>query len=72
MAPSKPLFQEMSSEELRAYVLSHRDDDEAFYAYVDRIKLKPSVVCTTNEEIEAELHKRIEQQSLSGNNLNKF
>lgn len=34
----KPNFQEMTRKELRAYVLAHRDDDEAFYAYVDKIK----------------------------------
>ena len=27
----------MSRKELKAYVLAHRDDDEAFYAYVDRL-----------------------------------
>lgn len=32
----KPNFQEMSLKELRAYVLEHREDDEAFYAMVDR------------------------------------
>lgn len=31
-------FQEMSRKELRAYVLEHRDDDEAFYAYMDKVK----------------------------------
>ena len=31
-----PNFTEMSLEELRAYVLSHRQDNEAFYAYCDR------------------------------------
>lgn len=61
---TKPNFQEMSEEELRAYVLSHRNDDEAFHAYVDRIRQKPGVICTTEEEIEAELHKRINQRSL--------
>lgn len=30
-------FQEMNKKELRAYVLAHRDDNEAFYALVDRI-----------------------------------
>jgi hypothetical protein len=34
---SKPNFQEMSRNELRAYVLAHREDQEAFYAYVDRL-----------------------------------
>lgn len=32
----RPIFDEMSLEELRAYVLSHRQDNEAFYAYCDR------------------------------------
>lgn len=32
----KPDFAAMSRKELRAYVLTHRDDQEAFFAYVDR------------------------------------
>lgn len=32
----KPDFQKMSMKELRTYVLEHREDDEAFYALVDR------------------------------------
>ncbi len=32
----KPDFQSMSMKELRTYVLEHREDDEAFYALVDR------------------------------------
>ena len=31
-----PNFQEMSLKELRTYVLEHREDDQAFYALVDR------------------------------------
>ena len=34
---NQPLFQTMNTKELQAYMLSHRDDDEAFYAYVDRL-----------------------------------
>ena len=34
----KPNFQAMSRKELRVYVLEHRDDDEAFYAYRDKSK----------------------------------
>ncbi|MBW4631695.1 MAG: hypothetical protein KME30_07270 [Iphinoe sp. HA4291-MV1] len=34
---SKPNFQAMSYKELHAYVLAHRDDQEAFYAYVDKL-----------------------------------
>ncbi|MGM3306889.1 DUF6887 family protein [Anabaena sp. WFMT] len=33
----QPNFQGMSTKELRAYVLSHRDDEEAFYVYVDKL-----------------------------------
>jgi hypothetical protein len=32
----KPDFKTMSRKELRAYVIKHPDDDEAFYAFVDR------------------------------------
>ncbi|WP_373525877.1 hypothetical protein [Nostoc sp.] len=34
---NKPNFQAMSQKELHAYVLAHRDDQEAFYAYVDKL-----------------------------------
>ena len=34
---SKPNFQAMSQKELHAYFLAHRDDQEAFYAYVDKL-----------------------------------
>jgi len=33
---SQPDFQTMDLKDLRAYVLTHSDDNEAFYAYVDR------------------------------------
>jgi hypothetical protein len=34
---SKPNFQTMTQQELHSYFLAHRDDQEAFYAYVDRL-----------------------------------
>lgn len=34
---SKPDFQAMSLKELHTYVLAHRDDQEAFYVYVDKL-----------------------------------
>jgi hypothetical protein len=33
----KPNFDLMSIAELRAYLLAHRDDDEAFYKLADRL-----------------------------------
>ena len=34
----KPDFDRMSIAELRAYLLSHRDDNEAFYKLADRLE----------------------------------
>ena len=34
---SQANFSSISRHELHAYVLSHRDDQEAFYCYVDRL-----------------------------------
>ena len=34
----KPDFDLMSISELRAYLLSHRDDEEAFYKLADRLE----------------------------------
>ncbi|MBW4511350.1 MAG: hypothetical protein KME64_33285 [Scytonematopsis contorta HA4267-MV1] len=31
----------MTDEELKRYFLAHRDDNEAFYAYMDRRKSRP-------------------------------
>lgn len=33
----KPNFQTMTEQDLKSYVLSHREDNEAFYAYVDKV-----------------------------------
>lgn len=38
---NQPNFQTMNQAELRAYVLAHREDTEAFYALADRLKSKP-------------------------------
>jgi hypothetical protein len=34
---SQPNFQAMSQKELQRYVLANREDQAAFYAYVDRL-----------------------------------
>jgi hypothetical protein len=34
---NQPDFQAMSQKELQRYVLSHREDQTAFYAYVDKL-----------------------------------
>ena len=37
---SKPNFQAISQKDLQDYVLAHRDDLEAFYAYVDKLHME--------------------------------
>lgn len=37
-------FNEMTLKELRAYMLAHRDDNEAFYAYMDRSRIEENWV----------------------------
>jgi hypothetical protein len=39
----QPDFQTMSRKELRTYVLSHRDDDNALRIYMDRLKTEPGI-----------------------------
>jgi hypothetical protein len=38
----KPNFDTMSIVELRAYLLSHRDDDEAFHKLADLLEASPN------------------------------
>ncbi|MCY7391334.1 MAG: hypothetical protein LH647_07500 [Leptolyngbyaceae cyanobacterium CAN_BIN12] len=38
----KPDFDTMTIVELRAYLLSHRNDDEAFYKLADRLEASPN------------------------------
>jgi hypothetical protein len=39
----QPDFCQMSRPELRKYVLSHREDDEALRIYMDRMRTEPGV-----------------------------
>ncbi len=55
-------FDKMSDTELLTYVRMHPNKTEAFHKYMDRFDARPGVLCTTDEEFEAELRKRINQQ----------
>lgn len=39
----QPDFQAMPRKELRSYVLSHRDDENALRIYMDRLKNEPGI-----------------------------
>lgn len=40
---TKPNFESMSRAELKAYITTHREDNEAFRAYIDRLHTDPEV-----------------------------
>jgi hypothetical protein len=52
-----PNFQTMNLKELRAYLLSHREDEKVFQTYVDRIHNESNWVevpfCESLDELEA-------------------
>lgn len=49
----------MSKAELRAYVIEHQDDQEAFYAFVDRLRAKPSSVVYPASMTPEEIHQTV-------------
>lgn len=48
----KPDPAHLSLSELRAYVLEHRDDQEAFHALMDRIDAQPADQVFSPEDLE--------------------
>lgn len=66
---TKPNFDAMSRAELRADVIEHQDDREAFYAFVDRLTAKPSSVVypasMTPEQIHQAILDHIQQKQKS-------
>ncbi len=58
-------FQSMSKAELKAYVLTHKEDTEAFYALADRLKTDNEEVpwhpCPTTPEAIAIMEQAIEE-----------
>jgi hypothetical protein len=47
---NRPDFSVMTDTELRTYVLSNREDKEAFYAYVDRMATRPPLAIIEPED----------------------
>ena len=59
-------FQRMSKAELKAYVLAHKDDTEAFYVLADRLKADNQDVawypCPTTPEAIAIMEQAIQER----------
>ena len=52
-----------NEQELRQYVISNHQDEEAFQHYLSIMRANPGVVVSTPEQLEAELKRRINQAS---------
>ncbi|MFQ4146874.1 MULTISPECIES: DUF6887 family protein [Chlorogloeopsis] len=55
-------YESMTEKELREYVRRNPNDENAFQHYLSIIRSRPGVLCSTDEEFDAELQKRINQQ----------
>ncbi|MCU0570407.1 MAG: hypothetical protein MUF49_28025 [Oculatellaceae cyanobacterium Prado106] len=51
-----PNFEEMTRAELRAYLLSHPDDDEVFHAYMDKLKAEAIFIPGSKEDLQDTEH----------------
>ena len=53
-------YKQLSEIELRKYIKSHPQDEDAFQYYLSIIRKRPnSVVISTDEQLKAELRKRL-------------
>ena len=53
-------YKQLSESELREYIKSHPQDEDAFQHYLSIMRAKPGrVIVSTDEQLEAELQKRL-------------
>ncbi|MGK7898008.1 MAG: hypothetical protein AB4372_31410 [Xenococcus sp. (in: cyanobacteria)] len=45
-------FETMTRQELRAYILEHREDEEAFQVYLDRVMAEPGEIYPAPQSID--------------------
>lgn len=57
----RPNFDEMTREELLAYVRQHPQDTEAFHKYMDLLAIAPGRIEISLEQLETELIKKLQQ-----------
>ncbi|MEM6404152.1 MAG: hypothetical protein AAF757_28660 [Cyanobacteria bacterium P01_D01_bin.116] len=57
-------YRQLTEAELRNYVKSHPNDEDAFQYYLSIMRAKPNrVVVSTGEQLEAEVRKRLEKEN---------
>ncbi|MBE9212151.1 hypothetical protein IQ247_05390 [Plectonema cf. radiosum LEGE 06105] len=56
-------YKQLTEAELREYIKSHPQDEDAFQHYLSIIRAKPNrVVVSTDEQLEAELKQRLTEK----------
>ncbi|MEH2168719.1 MAG: hypothetical protein V7K41_19090 [Nostoc sp.] len=58
---TKANFQAMTKQELRAYVLEHRDDREAFHALTDKLREEPGTEITSTDQMHELIEARLDE-----------
>jgi hypothetical protein len=61
----KPDFETMARAELRTYVRTHSDDEQAFHTYIDRFASTPTEIYSGGaEEVEMLVKKKVAELKL--------
>jgi hypothetical protein len=66
---TKPNFADMTKAELKAYVIEHRDDSEAFYALMDKLNSEPGIKIRSLEHLAQIIE---EKQKAKGERLERL
>ena len=61
---TKANFQGMTKQELRAYVLEHRDDRKAFYALTDKLREEPGIEITSTQQMLELIEARLDEADI--------
>jgi hypothetical protein len=61
-------YESMSLDELRQYVLTHREDNNAFYSYIDRSKATGRMISIDPSDPQWEVSLEQKMQQINTNN----
>ncbi|MDZ8184341.1 MAG: hypothetical protein RMX96_05680 [Nostoc sp. ChiSLP02] len=61
---TKANFQAMTKQELRAYLLKHQDDIEAFHALTDKLREEPGIEITSTQQMHQLIEARLDETDL--------
>jgi hypothetical protein len=69
----KPDFENMARADLRAYMMTHPDEEQAFHTYIDRFASTPTEVFSGGaEEVEIQVKKKVAELKAKAELENRF